>query len=86
VGWGNLLPRSAKRFTVPFEVGFVYQGAPKTTLNLTGSACDLSGANCRNAINPLIQSQVQAEQRKISNDIDFLQVYPIVSIGFGFKF
>jgi hypothetical protein len=85
VGWGNLLARSTKRFTVPFEVGVVYQGAPKTTLNLTGSACDPSGLNCRTTSDPIIQSHIQAEQRKINNDINFLQVYPIISIGFGFK-
>jgi len=86
VGWGNLLPRSAKRFTVPFEMGIVYQGAPKTTLTLTGSACDPSGVNCRSTSDPTIQSHVQSEQSKINNDIHFIQVYPIISIGFGFKF
>lgn len=86
VGWGNLLPRSTKRFTVPFEVGIVYQGSPKATLNLTGSACDPSGLNCRSTADPIIQSHVQSEQTKINNDINYFQVYPIVSIGFGFKF
>jgi hypothetical protein len=86
VGWGNLLPRSAKRFTVPFEMGIVYQGAPKTTLTLTGSACDPSGVNCRSTSDPTIQNHVQSEQSKINNDINFIQVYPIISIGFGFKF
>jgi len=85
VGWGNLLARSTKRFTLPFEVGIVYQGAPKATLNLTGSACDPSGLNCRTASDPTIQSHIPSEQRKINNDINFLQAYPIVSIGFGFK-
>ncbi len=85
VGWGNLLSRSSKRFTVPFEVGVVYQGAPKATLNLTGSACDPSGVNCRATSDPTIQSHVQSEQRKINNDINFFQAYPIISIGFGFK-
>ena len=86
VGWGNLLPRSKKRFTIPFEVGIVYQGAPKATLNLTGSACDSSGVNCRSTTDPTIQSHIQSEQTKINNDINFFQVYPIISIGFGFKF
>ena len=86
VGWGNLLSRSTKRFTVPFEVGIVYQGAPQATLNLTGSACDPSGANCRSTSDPTIQSHVKSEQTKINNDINFLQVYPIISVGFGFKF
>ena len=86
VGWGNLLPRSAKRFTVPFEVGVVYQGAPKATLSLTGNVCDPGGANCRSVTDPAVQSHVQTEQTKINNDINFFQAYPIISIGFGFKF
>jgi hypothetical protein len=87
VGWGNLLPRSPKRFTVPFEVGFVYQGAPKATLNLAGNVCDPFGAgNCRTTSDPTVQRHVSSEESKINNDINDFQVYPIVSIGFGFKF
>ena len=86
VGWGNLLPRSAKRFTIPFEVGVVYQGAPKATLSLTGNVCDPGGANCRSVSDPTVQSHIQSEQSKINNDINFFQAYPIISIGFGFKF
>lgn len=86
VGWGNLLPRGAKRFTVPFEVGIVYQGAPKATLGLTGNVCDPGLTNCRSVTDPMVQSHVQTEQTKINNDINFFQAYPIISIGFGFKF
>lgn len=86
VGWGNLLPRSSKRFTVPFEFGFVYQGAPKATLSLTGDVCDPGLSNCRSVNDPIVQSHVQSEQNKINNDINYFQVYPIISIGFGFKF
>jgi hypothetical protein len=28
VGWGNLLPRNHRHYSVPFEVGFVYTGTP----------------------------------------------------------
>ena len=40
VGWGNLLPRNHHHFSVPVELGVIYTGAPRTTLNLGGSACD----------------------------------------------
>jgi hypothetical protein len=56
-------------------------------LNLAGTACDQIGVNCRNAAtDPIIQSHVLTEQNKINSDTNFLQVYPIISIGFGFKF
>lgn len=86
VGWGNLLPRSAKRFTVPFEMGIVYQGAPKATLNLSGSVCDSVGFNCRSVSDPTVQNNLRSEEAKINKDVNFFQVYPIISIGFGFKF
>jgi len=87
LGWGNLLPRSHRHFSVPFEFGAVFAGAPKTVLNLTGSACDTTGANCANvATDPAIQSNVVAQQNKIKNDISFLKAYPVISVGFGYKF
>jgi hypothetical protein len=46
VGWGNLVPRNHRRFSLPVEFGFIYTGAPRTALSLQGSACDPSEVNC----------------------------------------
>jgi len=87
LGWGNLLPRSHRHFSIPFEVGVVVSGAPKSTLNLTGFACDSTGANCQNvATNSTIQSNVVAQQTKLNNDMSFFKAYPVISVGFGYKF
>ena len=86
VGYGNLVPRSGKHFSIPVEVGFVFQGSPNVSLNLTGNVCNPTGGACRSVSDPAVQSQVQAEQKKINNDISWLQVYPIVSVGLAFKF
>jgi hypothetical protein len=87
LGWGNLLPRSERHFSVPFEFGVVFAGSPKSTLNLTGSACDSTGANCQNvATDPTIQSNVIAQQNKLNNDMSFFKAYPALSLGFGYKF
>jgi hypothetical protein len=86
IGWGNLVPRS-KHFSTSFEVGAVFQGSPQTILNFTGNACDPSGLNCRNvATDPTIQSNIQAQQQKINDDVKFVQYYPVVSFGFGYRF
>jgi hypothetical protein len=86
IGWGNLIPRN-KHFSASFEVGAVFQGEPKTTLNLTGSACDPTGLNCRNvATDPTVQSNIQAQQDKINKDVEIVKYYPVVSAGFGFRF
>ena len=87
VGFGNLLPRGRRRFSVPFELGAIYTGAPKMALNLGGSACDASGDFCRTiASDPTIQANVADEKNKINHDMSAFKFYPVLSIGFGVKF
>jgi hypothetical protein len=87
LGWGNLVPRKNSHISVPFEVGMVFQGSPKATLNLTGTACDTTGANCQNVVgDTTFQNNVIAQQTKLNNDMSFFKVYPIISLGFGYKF
>lgn len=88
LGWGNLVPRSEnKHISIPFEVGMIFEGAPKATLNLAGSACDSTGANCQDVSgDSTFQNNVIAQQNKLSNDMSFLKVYPVISLGFGYKF
>jgi len=88
LGWGNLVPRrKSKRFSVPFEIGAAFQGSPKATLGLSGNVCTSPGVNCVNAAsNPNVQINVLAEQNKINNSMSFFKVYPIISVGLGYKF
>jgi len=89
VGWGNLVHHS-KRFSIPVELGVAFQGSPKSTLNLTGNVCNApSGAllrSCMSTSNSNVQSNVVAEQGKINKSMAPFKVYPIISIGFGYKF
>ncbi len=87
LGWGNILPRSGRHFSVPFEIGAGYVGSPKVALSLYGSACDSTGLFCRNvSSDPTIQSNIQAEQTKINNSASPFKFYPIISTGIGYKF
>jgi hypothetical protein len=88
LGWGNLVPRRAsKHFRVPFELGVAFQGTPKATLNLAGNVCDSPGANCRSvSTDSFVQAHIQSEQTKINNSMSLFKAYPIISIGFGYKF
>ncbi len=87
LGFGNLVPRKGRHFSVNIEAGVAFQGSPHVALNLTGSACDSSGANCRNvATDPTIQRNVQGEQTKISNDLKPFKYYPLVSLTIGYRF
>jgi hypothetical protein len=86
-GWGNLIPRSGKRFSFPFEFGVAFSGAPTSSLFLAGTACDASLVNCRAITSdPTIQANIQSERRKIDDDLSSFKVYPIISIGFAFNF
>ena len=88
VGWGNLVSRKeGAHFVVPFEMGVAFQGSPKASLALAGNACDSTGLNCQNAAtNSTIQSNVISEQTKVNNSMSFFKAYPIISLGFGYKF
>ncbi len=88
VGLGNLVPRHRRRFGVNFEVGVAFSGSPQFTMNLKGTACDATtGLICLNAAtDPTIQSSVAAEQRKVNGDVSAFKVYPVISLGFSYKF
>jgi hypothetical protein len=88
IGWGNLVPRkSSKHFSIPLELGVAFQGSPKATLNLAGSVCDPGPVNCRTiASDSTVQANIVSEQNKINNSMRFFKEYPIISVGFGYKF
>lgn len=87
VGWGNLIPRKeSQRFSVPVEIGVGFQGSPKANLALAGSVCDPTGINCRSVSDPSIQSNIVSEQNKLNNSMSLFKAYPIISVGFGYKF
>ena len=85
VGFGNLAHRDSKHFAVPLELGVASQGAPRTTLNVTGNLCDSQGT-CQPASNASVQQDIFAEQNKLNNNIKAFKVYPIISVGFAYRF
>jgi hypothetical protein len=86
-GWGNLVPRSAKHISVPVEIGAVIEDAPKATITLMGTACDPTGQVCQNVVdNVPFENNAIAQQNKLNNGMSFLKVYPVISVGFGYKF
>jgi hypothetical protein len=87
IGFGNLLPRSARHWSLSTDLGVVFQGEPQFALGLTGTACaPTPTANCQPVSNPTIQANVEAERLKIQNDAKPFKYYPEISIMFGWKF
>ena len=88
VGFGNMLPRSGRHFSVPVEFGFAYEGEPKVALNLAGTVCypGVPGACQTIASDPTVQANIAAQQQKIANDASPARFYPILSVGFAVSF
>jgi hypothetical protein len=94
-GWGNLISRKGGHFSVPFEIGAIFTGAPTLGLNIAGYGCTTqtddgtsgAGASCVNmATNTTAQSNIAAQITKYQSDLNELKVYPIISIGIGYNF
>lgn len=87
LGWGNIVPRGNRRWSMPFEIGVVFSQAPTAAFNLTGSACESDGTNCRNiATDPELQADVREEQDQVNDDLTLLKVLPVISFGFSVSF
>ena len=89
-GWGNLV-RENHHFSVPIELGVAFQGSPKSTLGLTGQVCNQPstspiGRTCTPTTDPTVASNVVAEETKLNNSMKPFKFYPIISVGFGYKF
>jgi len=88
IGFGNLLPRGARHFTLNIEAGVIFQGSPNAKLSLNGSTCVTGGTTGCLPIssNPAVQSNIQGEQTTINNDLGPFKYYPVIRMGFGYKF
>ena len=83
IGFGNLLPRSARHWSLSTDLGVGFSGAPQFALALAGTGC--AGNVCQ-PINTFAASNIASEQAKIQNDISQFKYYPEVSIMLGWKF
>jgi hypothetical protein len=87
VGWGNIVPRGNRRWSIPFEIGVAYSRSPKYAMSLSGSGCAFNGTNCRNiATDPILQRDLADEQDQMNSDLSPLKILPILSLGFSYKF
>jgi len=87
IGFGNLLPRSARHFSANVDLGVAFQGSPNAKLNLTGSTCLTASTGCLPiSASPAVQANVVAEQSTINSDLKPFQFYPVIRVSFGYKF
>jgi hypothetical protein len=87
VGFGNLVPRANRHFSFPVEFGVTYEGAPKINFNLAGNACDGQGDYCQPVAGYTeLQQNLSIQQKSINSDANPYRFFPVVSVGFGYKF
>ena len=84
VGWGNMLPRSGRRFSFPFEVGFQYTSPPTIQIVLQGNSCNAQGCGPVNDSDGAIN--LQSEIQMLQSDLNAIRFFPIVSTGISYKF
>ncbi len=82
-GFGNLIPRT-KHISVSVDLGVAYHGAPKAALDFSGNVCRLGV--CQSVTAAPVQSNVQAEMRKLENKTVPFKFWPVVSFGVGYRF
>jgi hypothetical protein len=85
LGFGNILPRSTRRLSIPVELGVAYTSAPTINVNLTGIACTNQGCTSF-ATNSEAQASLTQEIQKINEDLKKVPVYPILSLGVAYHF
>jgi len=59
-----------------FDLGVLWQGAPRLALTATGPI----------AADPVFQSELAIEQAELQNAVDDYELYPVASLGFSFNF
>jgi hypothetical protein len=89
IGWGNMIPRSNRHISFPFEIGVQYIKDPQFHLELHGVACggNTVGVGCQEIeSDPQYQQDIKQEQDDINSSISPLRFYPIVSFGVAWAF
>jgi hypothetical protein len=75
IGWGNLIGRG-RRWGFYTDLGVAFADSPDVVLRANGTM----------AADPTFQADLAKEARDIQDDLDDLEVYPVISVGLYFRF
>lgn len=85
LGFNNLLPGQHKHISIPIEFGAAFTGSPKINATLMGTACQQDGCFSF-AENDEAQQSLKNELKDINDTLSDIPVYPVLSIGFAYRF
>jgi hypothetical protein len=73
VGWGQ--PFEGGRWSFLINAGAMYEGSPHVSLAASGASS-----------NPKLASDVKAEQSKVNSHLNFLNWWPVITVGVSYRF
>lgn len=85
VGFNNILPGRHAHISVPLEFGVAFTGSPKINATLAGTACEEDGC-FKFEENDEAQQSLKNELKDINDTLSDIPVYPILSLGFAYRF
>jgi hypothetical protein len=83
-GFGNMISREGRHWSVPLEIGAAYTGHYTAQIHLAGSGC--SQGYCMSTSDPSIQQSVTQEQNDLNESTKHFQIYPILTTGVAYRF
>ena len=91
IGWGNAM--TGGNWFGSFDLGVLFQGEPKAQLAGSGVAASvrdnntgLSRSNVDIGNDPMVQSAIADEETSLQEEVKDFKFYPVVSVGFGYRF
>ena len=79
IGWGNPV-KPGSNWSVAFSLGAMFTGSPN--VSLTPTFPDTAGEAIRNEIT----DNLREEEREINESLNWLNVYPVLTIGVSYQF
>lgn len=78
IGWGNAL-KDGKGWGVSSDIGFLFQGSP--TSRTSAEDCTLPSRACE-----IVSVLLASEDQRLNDKLKRFRAYPVVRIGFNYRF
>ena len=75
IGWGNPFA-GERRWGFTFDLGAAFTSSPDVKLKANGTL----------ATNSIFLENLEKERQDIEDDIDFIKIYPVISLGLYYRF
>ena len=89
LGWGNLVPRSGRHFSVPVELGAAYIGDPKLpspSPDPPATPTKERPIAARSPRIPRFSPTSPPRSRRLNKDAQDARFFPLLSLGFAYRF